>query len=427
MHSGLCCIPGFSHSSAAARKGKISQSFLESLSQPTSNANARGVLLGPSTALKRGADVLPPLPKPSTYYGESSSRTSSGPPFLSPATLAPSNRPDNISSPFSTSVDSMLTDTVTNGISNKKNEVKVKETSSSNVFTPAAVTSALPKGLPPRGPGFPDSSKCRSLERDQRSKQANESGFGKYTMLTDDAARCRSLDRKELKSHSKSEEKNGKDEKKSQKSSVGSKAAFFGGLLSRRSPSPSRSKEKEKEKEESKGPSLPAQSKTGRFPFASKGNGQLPTQGTTSSNASSSSSSSGNTLSENDLDTEFLDKQGRSSQRNRISKWAKSSLEAVQEHSGRSGSESPAIGRRASAENVKNETSGADGSKRAGCRSTGDESEDWTNEKKWGRIVKTPFGLRYTFGSPRIANNVTPNIGSYSQHGQKDDKGRGKF
>ncbi|CAG7721617.1 unnamed protein product [Allacma fusca] len=305
-------------------------------------------------------------------------RTSSGPPFISPSG---SSNSSSLNPPvshgttlsLSNSVDSILSD------GNKNPNCNV------NVFTP--VTS-LPKGLPPKSPvevSATTANKCRSLER---NKPTTELGAGKYTAVNYDATRCKSLDRREMKSHGKAEEK---QEKKLLKSSVSSKAAFFGQLLTRRSPSPSRNKEKEKPSpEQSSSQTHITQPKVVRFPFA--------TIGKTSD-------------SEHDLDAAFLDKQGRSSQRNRVSKWTMSSsnLEAVQEQEPTG---SPWIQRR-SAEVLESGlapplhdqiTTGSNGGSR---NETSGPAPAAADSKKWGKIVKTPFGLRYTFGSPKLSESVS--------------------
>ncbi|CAG7721616.1 unnamed protein product [Allacma fusca] len=408
MQSGLCCIPGFSHPGPPARKGKVSQSLLESLNQQVSNVSSQESS-GSNNSSNVGNNIngnasqkkpfLPPLPLPKLpnslshfqhpmqiqYPSHSQSvgnqqtiRTSSGPPFISPSG---SSNSSSLNPPvshgttlsLSNSVDSILSD------GNKNPNCNV------NVFTP--VTS-LPKGLPPKSPvevSATTANKCRSLER---NKPTTELGAGKYTAVNYDATRCKSLDRREMKSHGKAEEK---QEKKLLKSSVSSKAAFFGQLLTRRSPSPSRNKEKEKPSpEQSSSQTHITQPKVVRFPFA--------TIGKTSD-------------SEHDLDAAFLDKQGRSSQRNRVSKWTMSSsnLEAVQEQEPTG---SPWIQRR-SAEVLESGlapplhdqiTTGSNGGSR---NETSGPAPAAADSKKWGKIVKTPFGLRYTFGSPKLSESVS--------------------
>lgn len=358
------------------------------------------------------ASILPPLPKPPTHNTSQSqsSRTSSGPPFISPSVGSSGSGPcshehegHSVTHTLSNSVDSILTDA--NGGKCSAN-VNV---GGGNVFSPV---SALPKGLPPKSPGFvglQESHKCKSLERDQKGcKQVTEYGTGKYTPITSDGARCKSLDRRDVK-QAKAEEKLAKEkekaekekEKKAQKSIVGSKAAFFGGLLTRRSPSPCRQKEKEKESSESS--KVPIMQGRGvRFPFGKGGSG----------NSSNSSSTQSETFShqphqhsqdsssvEADIDAAFLDLQGRSSQRNRISKWSLSSsnLASVQEQTKlASGCDSPWNQRRSGGDPISATKLLPGSGSISSC-----PSPTPGDEKKWGKIVKTPFGLRYTFGSPR--------------------------
>jgi hypothetical protein len=190
-----------------------------------------------------------------------------------------------------------------------------------NVFTPVQV-----KGLPPKSPAgvleSSSSSKCRSLERDQKSKSSNNesasssSSSNKFTPPFD-AARCKSLDRRELKAQA-------KEEKTQKKSSVSSKAAFFGGLLSRRSPSPGRKKDSSSDSSSKNSSPAPK----GRFTFSRNNNNNQPQNVQKEAEPVSRS--------DQDIDTEFLDMQGRSSQRSRISKWttSTSNLESLQEHPG---------------------------------------------------------------------------------------------
>jgi hypothetical protein len=173
---------------------------------------------------------------------------------------------------------------------------------------------------------------------------------------------------------------------------VSSKAAFFGQLLTRRSPSPGREK-KEKDKEGST-PKLGR-----RFPFGGKSQAQPQPQPQQQPEPSPKDKNS----IDQDLDAILLDKQGRSSQtqRNRISsKWSSTNtLEAVEEQSG---SESPWTQRKNKSGTGSESPKVQKQSKES--RADGGES----GNKKWGRIVKTPFGLRYTFGSPRVAAAALP-------------------
>lgn len=315
---------------------------------------------------------------------------------------------------------------------------KCVSTGGGTIFSPV---SALPKGLPPKSPGMgclqeSSGNKCKSLERDQKGNKliiGSSAGDcyvgGKYTPLGSDSIsgsstnRCKSLDRREVK-QSKVEEKLAKErekaekekEKKAQKSLVGSKAAFFGGLLTRRSPSPCRQKEKEKESGgESKVPVI--QGRTVRFPFG-KGGGNSGSGSNSSSQTEllptpqqSPHSPDPVTSSDCDIDTAFLDMQGRSSQRNRISKWSLSSsnLASVQEQTKlASGCDSPWSQRRSGGEPTGSSASGRGGGLSGGSPSP---TPPGGEEKKWGKIVKTPFGLRYTFGSPRF-NDSNSSAGS---------------
>jgi hypothetical protein len=411
MQSGLCCIPGFSNPSAAARKGKIPQPLLESMNMnPRSispgscnmaaSSNAIGMTSNNNPPYKK--HVLPPLPRPPSQGSQQnqnqqqqSVRTSSGPPFISPSgsssALCSASGGASAGIPLlSTSVDSMLAESA-----NGKNALP-PGTGGGNVFTPV---SNLPKGLPPRSPGIAESSKCRSLERDQRSKSSNDSGvMGKFTSLGYDTSRCKSLDRRELKAQNKEAEKEEKEkEKKLQKSAVGSKAAFFGGLLSRKSPSPSR-KAKDKTDEKEKAPASQSQ-KSVRFPF-SRSSAQIQGQNGGGTSGSSGTHHENPSASDQEMDTEFLDLQGRSSQRSRISKWTSSTsnLESLQEHPG-SGNDSPWVQRRSGGEPSSRKQS-TEPARSIGKIAT-DESNNVGDEKKWGKIVKSPFGLRYTFGSPK--------------------------
>lgn len=387
MQSGLCCIPGFAHSSSSARKGKISQSLLESLA--TSGGIQGGLSPGgiPTSSTSRkpsltnSSSVLPPKPPSSFQSQNQGSRTSSGPPFVSSSDQSPTLRPlvtTTTAMSLSNSVDSVLSETP-NGQSSAKMNVKSKNIDGDqcNVFTPAV---GVPMGLPPRPMGSDSQAgKSRSLERNKHSIPG-EPCAGKYTMVMYDGARCRSLDRRDLKlslkSPGKSEEKPEK-ETTGKKTGVSSKAAFFGQLLTRRSPSPGREKEKKE-----------TTPKLGRrFPFGGKS--QAPTPPQTEKGAS------GEVAEERMM----LDKQGRQSQRNRISsKWNScNTLEAVEEQSG---SESPWTCRKNKGSSPKVQKQPKEQVQRVSKEETAHES---SNNKKWGRIVKTPFGLRYTFGSPRIA------------------------
>jgi len=404
MQSGLCCIPGFSNPSTATRKGKIPQPLLESMMQRSTSPGLSNAVLISSANMTNTINppykkhVLPPLPRPPSQgsqqcqnHQQQSVRTSSGPPFISPSgsssALCGSPGGPAAGIPLSSSVDSMLADSV-----NGKNALP-PGAGGGNVFTPV---SNLPKGLPPRSPGIAESSKCRSLERDQRSKSSNDSGvMGKFTSLGYDTSRCKSLDRRELKTHSKDEKEEVKD-KKQQKSTVGSKAAFFGGLLSRKSPSPSRkAKDKTEEKEKTH---TNHNQKSVRFPFSRSTQHQNQTSTT---GASSNASGENSSVADSEIDTEFLDLQGRSSQRSRISKWtaSTSNLESLQEHPA-SGPDSPWVQRRSGGEPSSSRKQSIDSVRSANGKSISDEANS-SDEKKWGKIVKSPFGLRYTFGSPK--------------------------
>ncbi|CAL8095101.1 unnamed protein product [Orchesella dallaii] len=404
MQSGLCCIPGFSHTSASARKGKVPQSLLESISQGTMTMTGNSREFGHQ---HKKTSILPPLPKPPTSHNTSqnqSSRTSSGPPFISPSvgssgtgTNPHEHEGHPTGLPLSNSVDSILTDA-------GGNKCPSSVVSGGTIFSPV---SSLPKGLPPKSPGMgglQESSKCKSLERDQKGKLVSDYGTGKYTPIASDAARCKSLDRREVK-QAKLEEKIAKErekaekekERKAQKSLVGSKAAFFGGLLTRRSPSPCRSKEKDKESTDSKVPIM--QGRSVRFPFG-KGSHANITPSEQSTQQQQQSHDSPVASADSDMDAAFLDMQGRSSQRNRISKWSLSSsnLASVQEQTKlTSGSDSPWNQRRSGGDPIGSGrfASGSGSSSSCPSPTPGDD-------KKWGKIVKTPFGLRYTFGSPRL-------------------------
>lgn len=416
MQSGLCCIPGFSNSSTSARKGKIPQSLLESINQsPISMMSSRD--MGAQQQHKKPS-ILPPLPKSPSHHNtcqNQSSRTSSGPPFITPTAgsagpVSTVHEHDGhpVAFTLSNSVDSMLADASGNKcISNGG-------VSGGTVFSPV---SALPKGLPPKSPGMgglQESSKCKSLERDQKVKLIV--GTGKYTTLTSDSPRCKSLDRRDAK-QSKIEEKLAKEkeksekekEKKSQKSIVGSKAAFFGGLLTRRSPSPCRQKDKEKESADSKVPII--QGKSVRFPFgkgASSSSSNSAPQNETVLHQAQYSQDAHVVASDADLDAAFLDLQGRSSQRNRISKWSLSSsnLASAQEQTKLANPcDSPWSQRRSGGDPISTARLVSGNASISSC-----PSPTPGEEKKWGKIVKTPFGLRYTFGSPRANDSSS---GSY--------------
>ena len=411
MQSGLCCIPGFSNPADAKRKGIASHALLESLAH---NSTAYNLASRAPLNKLSSTSVLPPLPKPpSTYQTQNHAshnqiRTSSGPPFISPcsssATFSMMSPSITTTMSLSNSVDSVLSDASPGDKGNSANN-NTSLPSGGNVFTPAII--GLPKGLPPRGPatGLESSSnsnnslpgKSRSLERNKTSSTSNagEPFAGKYTVIMYDGARCRSLDRREIKSSKMTSGDDKKPEKESKvnlKSSVSSKAAFFGQLLTRRSPSPSREK---KEKDKDKESSTPKLGR--RFPFGGKSQSQQSSQ-QQQAESSNKNTPTGISGGDQDVDAMLLDKQGRSSQsqRNRISsKWSSSNtLEAVEEQSG---SESPWVQR-------KNKSGSGSESPKVQKQSKDSRVDTGeSNNKKWGRIVKTPFGLRYTFGSPRVA------------------------
>jgi len=446
MQSGLCCIPGFAHSSSATRKGKISQSLLESLAAGTAGIGTLALAslaqasspLSPTgtgyvrkSSLTSSASILPPKP-PSTYQSQSQgggggARTSSGPPFiLSPSNQSPMLTPlvtTTTAMSLSNSADFVLTDPSTTSGSNKKDVLagEAAMASACNVFTPAV---GVPKGLPPK-PTSGEAGKSRSLERNKYVNPGDACTGGKYTAVMYDGARCRSLDRRELKLSMTNTGKSAppedppkvekEKETKNLKSSVSSKAAFFGQLLTRRSPSPAR--EKEKKDKESSTPKLGR-----RFPFGSSKSQSQPS----SSSSSSGGGGGGGEVAEERM---MLDKQGRQSQRNRISsKWSScNTLEAVEEQSGsespwtcRKSKGSPKVSKKGPKEkDHQGTTSTTTTSQREQHRDKDDSAAESSSNKTWGRIVKSPFGLRYTFGSPRVAAPADPHPPSSSKQQEK--------
>lgn len=382
---------------------------------PTNNQppNSSSMLSSPT----KKSVLLPPLPRPpllqSTPHqlkSSGTSRTSSGPPFLCDDQDA-SDVSGNVlhSNLLSNSVDSVLAESPGSFRASKLGG------GGPNIFTPVAV-----KGLPPKSPcisiplatgtSMIIDSKCRSLERDQKSKFSSSSSnndpgsssSSKFTSSYDPASRCKSLDRRELKAAAKEEKK---QQQQQQKSAIGSKAAFFGGLL-RRSPSPSRkNKDKDTDKDNNSRAS-PAPSKGGRFTFGRTTNASHNI--TTSRASPSPVVLVPDNTSDAEIDAEFLTHQGRSSQSqraSRVTKWSPGSstsgggnLPSLQEHGSpwvqrRSGGDiSAGSSRKMSVESIESNNS------RRGGSNSGDANDP---TKKWGKIVKSPFGLRYTFGAPR--------------------------
>lgn len=425
--------------------------------------------------------IMPPKP-PSTYYTQNhgnissnnnnnnnTNRTNSGPPFISSAAACAVTT----STSLSNSVDSVLCEQGQPG-GNKPGVKNATGGAGVNVFTPAV---GLPKGLPPKSPtnAFDSTTsssstsaaagKSRSLERNKGSCNTNDPVAGKYTVIMYDAARCKSLDRKDIKNSNNtsipatassvnsqptdntniissnspaSTRKKAEKESKSSnlKSSVSSKAAFFGQLLTRRSPSPSRGK---KDKDNDKEAKISSQGGGGgvRFPFSSnesKNTTALASNSAKTDPSASTAVPTGQTKdNEVDVTAILLDRQGRSSQssRNRISsKWSSSNtLESVEEQSG--SESSPWIQRKherkaksTSREDLIDDNDNSNNQQKddrshnnnlmdstatspASAASLSSNNNNNSNNKKWGRIVKTPFGLRYTFGSGKVtASNV---------------------